>query len=85
MAAAPIVLVEQALPLAVIARPVWRGLARAVAESSIWDWGSLLLVGAGASTLATLLFTQAFTFGSPTTRYSLNSCSRSSRSAAPGC
>ncbi len=67
MAAPAIVLVEQALPLPFVAQPLWRGLRRAATQFSLQDWGSLLLVGAGASTLATLLFTQAFTFGSPTT------------------
>lgn len=67
MAAPAIVLVEQALPMLLVFHLVGRGLRRAVASFSAADWAALLLVGAGASTLATLLFTQAFTFGSPTT------------------
>lgn len=31
------------------------------------DWTALLFVGAGASAIATILFTQAFTYGDPTT------------------
>ncbi len=67
VAAVTIVLAEQTLPLPLIAGTVRRALARAVAEFSAGDWLSLVLVGAGASAVATLLFTQAFAFGSPTT------------------
>jgi len=32
-----------------------------------WDWTALLLIGIGASAVATILFTQAFSYGHPTT------------------
>jgi DME family drug/metabolite transporter len=67
VAAPAIVLAEQVLPLPLLAPAIWRGLKRMVSEFSLWDWGNVVLVGAGASALATLLFTQAFTFGSPET------------------
>lgn len=62
--AASVVLWEHVL-LVVLVSPVllrvpWRRLRRA-------DWVALLLIGAGASALATILFTAAFRYGDPTT------------------
>ncbi len=65
-AAASVVFWEHALLALVLAIPIWRrrhtlaGLSRA-------DWASLLLIGVGASALATLAFTRALSTGDPTT------------------
>jgi drug/metabolite transporter, DME family len=65
--ASVIVFVEHLLPAALLAPLVVRGLRRARATFDRKDWIALLVLGCGASALATFLFTTAFTFGSPTT------------------
>jgi drug/metabolite transporter (DMT)-like permease len=62
-----LVLVEHLLPAVLLAPFVVRGLRRAVRTFGVRDWVALLVLGCGASALATLLFTEAFTYGSPTT------------------
>lgn len=65
--ASVIVLVEQFLPALLIAPFALRGLRRARQSLNAGDWVALIFLGCGASALATLLFTQAFTYGNPTT------------------
>lgn len=65
--ASVIVLVEQFLPALLIAPFALRGLRRARQALNAGDWVALIFLGCGASALATLLFTQAFTYGNPTT------------------
>jgi DME family drug/metabolite transporter len=62
-----IVLVEHLLPALLLAPFALRGLRQARRTFTAGDWVSLVFVGCGASALATLLFTQAFTYGVPTT------------------
>lgn len=54
------ILVAATAPLLVLAR-------RATRSFSKWDWLAVIFVGVGASAVATILFTQAFTYGNPTT------------------
>lgn len=65
--AATIVFVDHLLPVIVIAPLVVRGLKRAVGTFTGRDWATLGVLGFGSSALATILFTMAFTYGSPTT------------------
>jgi drug/metabolite transporter (DMT)-like permease len=65
--ASVIVFVEHLLPAALLAPLVVRGLRRARGTFDRKDWLALLVLGCGASALATFLFTTAFTFGSPST------------------
>lgn len=65
--ASVIVFVEHLLPAAILAPLVLRGLRRARGTFDRKDWIALLVLGCGASALATFLFTTAFTYGSPTT------------------
>jgi drug/metabolite transporter (DMT)-like permease len=65
MPAAAIVAFEHALPALVLAPLVWRGLRRARKVFSGRDWIALVFLGCGASALATLLFTYAFTYDHP--------------------
>ena len=67
MPSAAIVAVEQALPTALLAPFVWRGLRRALQSFDWRDWLALIVLGCGSSALATLLFTMAFTYGRPDT------------------
>lgn len=62
-----IVLVEQLVPVVVVAPLVVAGLRRARATFSRGDWVALVILGCGASALATMLFTEAFTYGVPNT------------------
>ena len=55
-----VILVLLTLPWLIRALPVTKSFSRR-------DWVSLLLIGAGASALATVLFTQAFAYDDPTT------------------
>lgn len=55
-----LILVVVTLPLLARVIPRLRGLDGR-------DWIALILIGAGASALATMLFTQAFSYGDPTT------------------
>lgn len=65
--ASVIVLVEQLLPVALVVPFVIKGLRTARQKFTKADWVSLIFLGCGASALATLLFTQAFTYGAPNT------------------
>jgi drug/metabolite transporter (DMT)-like permease len=65
--ASVIVLVEQLLPAVLVAPFIVSGLRKARQSFSPRDWVSIVVLGCGASALATLLFTQAFTYGVPTT------------------
>ena len=65
--ASVIVLVEQLLPALLVAPFVIRGFRKARSTFTRGDWWSLVFLGCGASAVATLLFTQAFTYGVPTT------------------
>lgn len=65
--AATIVFVDHLLPVLIIAPLVFRGLRRAMRTFTARDWVTLAVLGAGSSALATMLFTMAFTYGSPTT------------------
>lgn len=55
------ILVLLTLPLLV------RGLRRAASTFTPADWGAAVLIGAGASAGATVLFTASFAYGDPTT------------------
>jgi drug/metabolite transporter (DMT)-like permease len=65
--ASVIVFVEHLLPVLILVPLVVRGLRRARGTFDGKDWLALVVLGCGASALATFLFTTAFTFGSPTT------------------
>jgi drug/metabolite transporter (DMT)-like permease len=67
MPAPAIVAFEQALPALLLAPLVWRGLGRAIKIFNGRDWLALVVLGCGASALATLLFTYAFTYDHPNT------------------
>jgi drug/metabolite transporter (DMT)-like permease len=67
MPAPAIVAFEQALPALLLAPFVWRGLGRAIKIFNGRDWLALVVLGCGASALATLLFTYAFTYDHPNT------------------
>ncbi|HEY8318168.1 MAG TPA: EamA family transporter [Amnibacterium sp.] len=62
-----LVLVEHLLPTLILVPFVVRGLRRAARTFGPKEWIALLVLGCGSSALATLLFTQAFTYGNPTT------------------
>ncbi|MGH2776754.1 MAG: DMT family transporter [Actinomycetota bacterium] len=64
--AAAVVFVEHAILVALTAHLLLRG-ARAARSFTVRDWVALLVIGVGASATATVLFTQAFTYGNPTT------------------
>ncbi|MGH2735515.1 MAG: DMT family transporter [Actinomycetota bacterium] len=64
--AATIVFVEHAI-LVVATLPLLRRARPALARFDRGDWVALLLIGAGASAAATILFTSAFVYGDPTT------------------
>lgn len=64
---APLIVFVEHLLLTVMTLPLWlRGL-RVVRAMSVSERMALLFIGAGASALATILFTEAFTYGDPTT------------------
>ena len=65
--ASVIVFVEHLLPALLLLPLILRGLRRARATFDRKDWLCLVVLGCGASALATFLFTTAFMFGSPTT------------------
>lgn len=65
--ASVIVFVEHLLPTLLLVPLVIRGLRRARAGFDAKDWVCLVVLGGGASALATFLFTTAFTYGDPTT------------------
>lgn len=64
--AAAVVFVEH-LVLVVLTLPLLKRGVKATRFFSTRDWVALVLIGAGASAAATVLFTQAFTYGDPTT------------------
>lgn len=64
--ASTVVLVEHIILVVVTGPLSVRGL-RAARSFTFRDWVSLLIIGVGASATATILFTQAFTYGNPTT------------------
>ena len=64
--ASAVVFVEHAILVALTLPLLLRGL-RVVRAFTIRDWTALLIIGAGASATATILFTEAFTYGNPTT------------------
>jgi DME family drug/metabolite transporter len=53
--------------LVVLTLPLLRGAVRKARTFGAGDWASIILVGAGASATATILFTEAFSYGDPTT------------------
>lgn len=65
-AAATIVFLEHVV-LIVCVLPLLPATARAASRASWRVWLALLVIGAGASATATILFTQAFTYGDPIT------------------
>jgi drug/metabolite transporter (DMT)-like permease len=64
--ASVIVFWEHAL-LVLATAPLLRGVGASLRRLDAGDWVSLLLIGAGASAIATALFTQSFTYGEFTT------------------
>lgn len=64
---APTLVFLEHVVLAAVTLPVlWRGRDQ-LRQMNRGDWISALVVGAGSSTLATVLFTSAFRYGDPTT------------------
>ncbi len=53
--------------LVLMTLPFLRGVSSSLKTFNLGDWVSLLLIGAGASAVATALFTQSFTYGEFTT------------------
>lgn len=64
---APVVVFWEHVILVVVTLPLFVRFLRNRPELSLKDLSAILFVGAGASALATILFTQAFTYGDPTT------------------
>jgi drug/metabolite transporter (DMT)-like permease len=64
--AATVVFVEHVILVLLTAPLLARGV-RATRTFSSRDWVALVVIGVGASAAATILFTQAFTYGGPTT------------------
>lgn len=64
--AATVVLFEHVILVAITIPWLLRS-GRAVRRLNFGDWVSLVLIGAGASAVATILFTQAFSYGDPNT------------------
>src|SRR5665811_470046 len=64
--AATVVFFEHAILVAITIPWLLRS-GRAMRRLDVWDWASLVAVGAGASAGATILFTQAFSYGDPNT------------------
>jgi drug/metabolite transporter, DME family len=64
--ASVVVFVEHAILVAATA-PLLVPARRATRSFSRGDWLAVVFVGVGASAVATILFTQAFTYGNPTT------------------
>ncbi len=65
--ASVVVFAEHAVLVAVTVPLLVRALRRATAWFGPADWVFLLVIGAGASALATVLFTAAFAYGDPNT------------------
>lgn len=64
--AAAIVFAEH-LILVIVTMPLWARSLKEARSFAPQDWASLVVIGAGASAIATVLFTQAFAYGDPTT------------------
>jgi drug/metabolite transporter, DME family len=64
--AATVVFIEHVI-LVLLTAPLLLRAVRATRSFSARDWVALVVIGVGASATATILFTQAFTYGSPTT------------------
>lgn len=64
---APVLVFWEHLVLVVVTFPFLFRFLRHRTDFDLKDWLALLFVGAGASAVATILFTQAFTYGDPTT------------------
>lgn len=64
---APLIVFVEHVLLTIMTIPLWLRGVRAVRAMSVSDRMALLFIGAGASALATILFTEAFTYGDPTT------------------
>lgn len=64
--AATVVMFEHAILVILTLPMLVRGL-RVARSFSFAEWAALTAVGAGASALATILFTQAFVYGDPNT------------------
>ena len=64
---APVVVFWEHLILVAVTLPVLARFLRKRPQLTPKDMAALLFVGAGASAVATILFTQAFTYGDPTT------------------
>jgi drug/metabolite transporter (DMT)-like permease len=65
LAAATVVFAEHVLLAAITAPLLWRD-RQALRKLSRGDWVAAVLIGAGASATATVLFTASFRFGDPT-------------------
>lgn len=63
----PVVVFWEHLILVAVTIPFLLRFFRNRPKLNIKDWTALIFVGAGASAVATILFTQAFTYGDPTT------------------
>jgi drug/metabolite transporter (DMT)-like permease len=64
---APVVVFWEHVILVVVTAPLLIRFLRNRPRLSVKDLAAILFVGAGASAVATILFTQAFTYGDPTT------------------
>jgi len=53
--------------LVLLVAPLWARAVRSLRGFGVGEWVSLLLIGAGASAVATALFTASFRYGDPTT------------------
>lgn len=64
--ASTVVVYEHAI-LVVLTLPLLAKALRTLREYDAKDWAALIVIGAGASAVATLMFTAAFRYGDPTT------------------
>ena len=64
---APVVVFWEHLILVAVTSPLLLRFLRRRVQLNLADLGAIFFVGAGASAVATVLFTQAFTYGDPTT------------------
>ena len=64
---APVVVFWEHLILVAVTFPLLMRFLRRRVSLTLADIGAIVFVGAGASAVATVLFTQAFTYGDPTT------------------
>lgn len=64
--ATTVVFAEHAILVALMLPVLWR-TKPILAKLQRGDWVALVLIGAGASALATILFTESFSYGNPTT------------------